>query len=215
MDKVRDKFGNIDKKQAGDILSGVQSELRSTLDLVETVEDLESKKSLSTETFKKIRKDLFGGISGIEALTKAIQIKLAQEFKAMIDKGTIESLDSVQNRFESLKNAAQNTETGLNPLANLDQDNIQAKIDSALKIKVSENIKQTIVRANLGTNPLTNLENALKPFLDRQKVGSKEGDEARELIRNLLDEAAKNLGNSNEDKAKKLMIARIIIKMKS
>lgn len=211
---VKDKFGKLDKEQTGKILTEVESEIVSIEKTLASINNIEKLKILSQDVFGDLRKELLGGVSDIAELTVAIQSKVNAQFQEMTRTGTIKSMDQAQARFESLRTVAETTETGVNPLGAIDADALQEALDIAMERMASQQILETVLRANMGTNALTKLEKSLEPFLEREKIGSKEGDEARELISKTLENVAKNLGTTNEDKAKKLMIARILIKIK-
>ncbi len=214
-DAVKNKFGKLKKERAGEILVDVDNQLLLTEQTLSKVQDVQKLKSLAEDVFLDLRKELLGGVSDVAELTVAIQKKVNAQFLAMTRTGTIKSFDQMQERFESLRSVADTTETGVDPLGAIDLSELQKRVDAALEKAASEEIMQTVLRANMGTNALMKLEKALEPFLTREKIGSKEGDEAREFISETLEEVAANLGATTEDKAKKLMIARILIKMKS
>jgi DNA-directed RNA polymerase subunit F len=209
------KFGKISKEEAESLEGGIQSQIKDVENTLANIQQLGELKSLSQELFGNIRKDLLGGVSDIAELTVAIQAKVSAQFQQMTKDGSIKALDQAQKRFESLKSVTGSTETGVNPLGGIDEGVFQEQVDASLEKKASEEIMEKVLQVSMGTNAFTRLEKALEPFLKREKIGSKEGDEARDFIARTLKEAADNLSDANEDRAKKLMISRLLIKMKS
>ncbi len=215
LSSVKEKFGKMGKKDINSLQENIGDQIHGIENVLASVQQIDKLKSLSQEMFGNMRKELLGGVSDITGLTESIQAKAMAQFKEIVKSGSTKSLDQAQERFEALRSVAVSTETGVNPLGGINEEEFQKRVDAGLEKAASEEIMQTLMRANLGSNALTKLEKSLEPFLNREKIGSKEGEEAREFIANALKEAADNLGNTTEDKAKKSIVARILIKMKA
>ncbi len=210
---VKDKYGEVGKSKANSIMSSINDDIKDIENQLASIDKVEEIKTLAEEMFRNKKSELLGKVLGIAELTTIIQSKVESQMTKLIETGTIPNLDIAQERYESLKEKQLNGEIGMDPTEKLDKKDFQEKVDIAIEKAVSEEIKQTVNRANLGDNALTKLEKALDPFLSREKIGSKVGDEAREVIENSLEKAAKALGFSIEGKAKKLLIAQILIQM--
>ena len=70
-----------------------------------------------------------------------------------------------------------------------------------------------VKKARLGGNSLTNMESALGSFMRSEKFGSKEGEEAKMFIEKTIFRASRRLGDSIEDRSKKILLARIYNKL--
>lgn len=210
---VKEKYGKVGKKEAGAALAATREQIASVETMLVQRQELQQLKSLAEQSFGKLRKDLIGGMSDVAGLTDAIQSKAADQLNEMVTKGSIKKLDEAQKQFEMLKTAAQKTETGIDPLAGVDEAAFQEYVDRAMGQAASDEIMRIVRRAPMGSNALARLEKALTPFLEREKFGSSEGETVRNIISNILEDVALNLGDSTEAKAKKFMISRIRVKL--
>lgn len=213
VDDATKKYGKIDSARAEILLEGINKEIETTEETLGKIAGIESLKSESQNLFKNMRSELLGGVAGMAELTKSIQTKVADQLRDLAEKGTIKAYDQAQERYESLRSVAESTETGVNPIRPYFGEYLQDYLDASLEKEISNQIKETLLKTKMGENAFTKLEQELEPFLNREKIGSKTGDEVRQLISETLAKVPESLGNSVEDKAKKLMISRILIKM--
>ncbi len=212
---VEEKYGKLKKDEAENILYGIRERIQTIEATLGAIDATQNYKEISEQLFTAYRKELLGGISNVKGLAKSIQLKVLGQFKAMTTHGNIKIMDNIQERFDALKKVAATTETGVNPLGQMKEEVVQERMNVVIEKAASEEIMKFVQKANLGTNALTNLEKVLEPYFKREKMGSRNKEETRRFVYETLELAAGNLGNSNVDQAKKLMIARILIKMKS
>ena len=130
----------------------------------------------------------------------------------MVTGGTVDSLKNAQSKFEKLLAAQEGSTTGIDPFEGKDSEQMQEEIDITIQKKASEKIMETVNSATLGSNALTKMEKVLQPFLTETKLGSLDSDETKEFIIKSIEEVSMNLGDSIEDKGKKLLLARILAK---
>ncbi|MEK7185024.1 MAG: hypothetical protein AAB726_00150 [Patescibacteria group bacterium] len=215
LSSVKEKHGKIGKGEAGKILKDVENKIAEIESVLAKVEEAEEMRSRGNQMLDDARKELLGGISGMAEITAAIHAKTRERFESIMNSESIKGYDYAQKIFEHLKEVSESTETGVNPFGTINEEKLQEDIDISLERVATEQIMWAIEDAEMGANALTKLEKAFAPLLEKNKLGSKEGDEVREFISNIIEGSAKILGNTTEDKAKKLIIARILIKMKS
>ncbi len=210
---VKEKFGELEPEDVAKKMAGLEEQITTIENTLASIDELEQFKSLSEQMFGDVKKKVLGGITEIAGLSEAIQRKAQDQLVGLTNKGTFAALTQAQKRFDTLKAAAESNEEGINPIGSIDEEGFQRSVDEALKVKASNEIMSIVMRTKMGDNALTRLEKALGPFLKNDKIGSKEGDEAKKFIVGALNEVAENLDTSNESRAKRLMISRIIFKI--
>lgn len=210
---VTRRYGKMNGARAESLLEGINKEIETTEDTLSKISEAEVLKSEYQNLFKNMRSELLGGVAGMAELTAAIQAKVHKQLMDLTSKGTIKDYEQAQQRFDSLKSVSESTETGVDPLGRIDAQEFEKDIEDSIVDKASEEMMGIILQAKMGDNALTNLEKSLEPFLKKEKIGSKEGNEARQKMSDILAEVYYKLGTTSEDKAKKLMISRILIKM--
>ncbi len=214
LEKIKEEVGEVNADKVETLLESVGGQIKQIEALVDTIENTEVYKQRANEIFTETRKELFAGISNIAGLKKVVESKISAELREMMKSGSLKSLDEAQKRFEELKALAQTTETGINPFGRNKVETLQKRLDDrAQKVAFGE-IFEKVFEYEVGDSPLEELEKALEPILERQKLGSKEGDDVRKFMAEKLQDAGETLDDSDESKMKRWIIARIIIKMK-
>jgi len=179
-----------------------------------TVTNLTEMKGKAEQMYGEIRKGLLGGMAGYAEVAKAVKKKALTDFASMANVGTLEALLAAQDRLNELKEFSESSETGVDIFDALSPEQYQAKLDTAIEKKAFEEVMESIMHIQLGDHSLDRLERALLDFTGKESFGSKEGDDAKTFVRKTIQEARDGLGDSVEDKAKKLLLARILAKLK-
>ncbi|MDQ5893251.1 MAG: hypothetical protein QG640_262 [Patescibacteria group bacterium] len=174
-------------------------------------------KEKTQQDITDVKAEILGEIQNIGNLHEKILKRVALQMNEMLNTAdSTEKLQDVQERFEFLKNAQEGPEgINLDLLSELPEREFQDKIDEAVEKKVSEEIMTAIMAQPLGNGAFSKLEKSLGDYLESEKMGSKEGDELREMIIESIEEAAENLTADIEGKAKKLMLFRILQKARA
>ncbi|MEK7463843.1 MAG: hypothetical protein AAB610_01840 [Patescibacteria group bacterium] len=161
-----------------------------------------------------VRGEILGEIQHIGDLHEKVLQRVALQMNDMLSTAdSTEKLQDVQERFEFLKNAQEGPDgINLDLLSDLPGGEFQDRLDEAVEKKVSEEIMTAIMAQPLGNGAFSKLEKTLGDYLESEKMGSKEGDELREMIIESIEESAENLRTDIEGKAKKLMLFRILQK---
>jgi hypothetical protein len=210
---MEEKFGNLNKKGVVGILEETEAEIAQLEAALGAIDEVVAAEKFAREQYFEAREKLLGGISDVAGITAAVQAKVDKQFEAMMKKGGMASFEKLQERLSELQDSAEGSETGLDPFSK-NPEELQAFIDERLEGEATAMIEKALKGASLGNNALTKLEKALEPLLEKESLGSKDEEETKEFIRTTLEEVADGLGDKPEDKAKKIMIARILAKTK-
>lgn len=199
------------------LLDGVNSKIDEINGVLENINNAEELKTTALEMFTKARKELLGGVSEIGELKEKIQKKAMEELRALHnDGGAIEGSEKAQERFEHLRQASVNSELGIYIFEGKDETEIQKQIDEAIDKAVSEAIANAVNQTQFTgkDGDFTKLEKALSNLTSKEKIGSREGDEARSFMIKTLEDVAGIQEATVEGKVKRIMLNRIINKLK-
>lgn len=178
-----------------------------------TIREVEEARRTQTEThqrFGELRRQFFNeDFWQIRAIANEAREKAQEQLTALTN-----SEDPVQleKALEYLKQISQrdadgNTMLNFDYLEESDAQDRQAEIDRTIEAKIADEIVQTIEGFSLGSTPLLALEKALRGFLMRERVGSREAEEARDTIREKIRKAM-----PSADPAKRILLKRILIR---
>ena len=124
---------------------------------------------------------------------------------------TSKSLDMAQQLLDRYMNADRETDLGIDVFASgTSEREIQEHIDADFKEVILKEVDKAVQNSRLGENALTNLEKALKPIIERKKIGSKADKEALVVVADSINEVIKKLPDDNESKAKRLLLCHIL-----
>lgn len=214
---VREKYGDKSKREVKTMVVDVNEKIKAKRENIIRINDVENMRSMIKDSYSELRKGVFEEISSIGDLSEIIRGKAQEKLKQMINGGqSIKDFDNAQEYFDKLRASQEGGAAGIDPFEGLNEDERQAKIEEGLDKRVWEHIANVLTQQQSGSNMLTNLERALKPVLDREKMGTKEGDELREAITSaLLETSNQVLSGSPEDKTKRIIVNRLIVKINS
>ncbi len=189
----------------------VDTKIKEIEETISTIKSTEQLKSLAAEYYGGVRKDILGGIGASADIARMLRKKAVEEMKALSNG---RDYDSLQEQFETFKKVSSTLEIGVNLFEGVNPDELQKQIDENIEREVLQGMTDDIKNMKLGENNLTTMERNLEFYLKKEKMGSKEGDEVKKFLGKTIAEIQKKLGNSIEDKAKKILLARILIKLK-
>ncbi len=204
---VKEKYENQD---LGEILQQIDADIEATEVMLDAVKSTEELKKISEESFGNLKKGLFEDIKGQHVLMESVKEKVWTKLKGMMDLGTIEGLDKSQKYFETLNQKDSEVDTDI---STGDSEHVQDKINEKIEIVASKIIKGAVLNQKGGANMFSNLEKTLAPILEKDKLGTKKGNELRDFITETLTEALNSLGSSTEEKTKKIIVSRLIVKI--
>lgn len=214
---IKERYGDRSKREVKTMVVDIEKKIKVKRENIIRINDVENMRSVIKDTYGELRKGIFEEISGIGNLSEVIRGKAQEKLKQMINGGqSIKDFDNAQSYFDKLRASQEGGEIGIDPFEGLNEDERQAKIEEGLDKRVWEHIANVLTQQQSGSNMLTNLEKALKPVFDREKIGTKEGDELRDAITNaLLGASEQVLTDSPEDKTKRIIVNRLIAKINS
>jgi hypothetical protein len=164
-----------------------------------------------TSDYIGLRKDIIGGIGASAEIAAVLRKKAFEEIERLTLR---QDFDTMQKRFEEFQKIAETSDTGVDVLEGVDVAEMQEMIDASIERGALEMIVDKINGLRLGDNSLAKMEKSLEDFLKKQKLGSKTGQDVKRFVGVSIDTAERTLGNSVQDKAKRILLARIKIKFK-
>jgi len=209
IDTVKEKYGNKSKKEIGAILFDVDTRIGEAKTRVESFKNADNLRQLSRDTFKEMRKGLYADMGDITDLMRSIQKKADAKLSTMIGSDSLAEVEKAQAYFEKAVSVGEENDSEV--LSKKPEDS-QKQIDNKLESIVKDIVKKKITDQKSGANMLTGIEKGLAPLLEKEKLGTKEGDELRAFLSETLEKAVKEL-ITDEDKAKKVIVRRLIAKI--
>ncbi len=208
------KFGKFKEKSVGKVTSEVEAGIAEIEATIAKITDLQKMKEGKLEWFGKLRKTLLSEAGQINGLSALIHEKVTEKFKGLLNDNvekTVKSLESAQELLEKYKTVAEKSEMGINPFkSGKDEQMTQRYIDSDFTQVIGSELNKAIRGTSLGDNALTRLENALKPIIEKKKIGSNENDKALEVVIDSLNSVMAGLPMTNEGKAKRFLLNHIL-----
>lgn len=197
-----DKYG-LKAKNAAQAIEQTRATIRET-------EDARRAQAEAHQRFAELRGEFFNeDFWQIRAIINEARYKAREQLTALANDEDPAKFEKALEYIARLsqKDAEGNTALNFDYLEGTELRKRQEEIDAAIEAKMGDEIRQTIEAFTLGSTPLLALEKALKTFLTRERVGSREGDEAREIIRTKVREAL-----PHADPAKRILLKRILIR---
>ncbi len=163
-----------------------------------------------------LKSELLTEIASIGNLHDKIKKRVATQLNRMFrNADSTDELNVLQERMEFLVNAQGDEGAKLELISEQDEETLQQKIDEAIEIKSGEEILKAVNEMTLEQGAFSELETTLGNYLEKKKFGSREDEDARELILSTMEQTSKKLGRGIEGRAKKFMLLRIIQKARA
>ncbi|MCX6716414.1 MAG: hypothetical protein NTV72_00610 [Candidatus Taylorbacteria bacterium] len=218
---VKDKYGkDVNREKMAKEVPIVEKQITQIQETLKSIKDITTRKEESAKQFAKLRKELIGGVAGFNTINEVVKRKTKEKLDGFLKVVSLPNIKSAQTTFDNLKKAIENTETGLNPLDStpnsINPEVFQKDIDTGVDLQMNMDIGNALAAVKLDeSGSFSKLEKALKKdILEKDKIGSKEGEELRDFIVSKLEAAGSALNNSSVDKAKKMMVSVIIANLK-
>ena len=164
--------------------------------------------------FADVKKNLFDHTGLRKKMHVITQAKVKAQLDALVTTG---DLKSARKGFEKMSSVKNDTETGLEYMA----DGTEAEMTRALNQKAEDYVGTQIYQAmetmRFGSNAFANLENSIKTALS-ENIGNKDEKESRDFIIKVIEETlgmlpAETPANQREIRAKKIMMRQLAIKL--
>lgn len=191
-------------------------EIESTLKKIEEVEQLRAQAEVQYSGMKTVIQESISNYAGLQMI---VQTKIKNQFLEMTKGKTLEAVEKGQDFVSKLRGVNITTKTGINTFQafedkGITDDVLEKQLNDGIIQYSAEKIREAIKTTKMEKNPLENMEKTLDVWLKKQRIGSKEGDEAKEFVRSTIEDARNRLSDSPEDRVKKIVLARILIKLK-
>jgi hypothetical protein len=163
-----------------------------------------------------LKQVIFEAADSNKAIRDMVQAKMMKKLDDVINpadptKRTLKQAEEQQKAFDKLKAS----ETVRGSISDSDIEAKQAELDAAVEVEFQEEVTEAIKNFKTGDGgAFTKLESTLKPFFSGEraaKLGSKEGDEARDFILDTLDTKRNDPSNKG---AKSILLSLLIRNLK-
>jgi tetratricopeptide (TPR) repeat protein len=185
-----------------------EEEIKDKTAKIVALEDLEKKHAGDKAQFAEIKKMLVLGVGTNEELKKVAMEKVVDK----LDKLLASDPNEAQLYFEKVKEISSNNVLGIDYLNGKGAE-MQKFIESAIDVRLAKDMKETIVKTKFGNKAYDKMAKSIKGYLERLKVGTREGDDARAFVL----ETFKSIGAeiAKTDKAKALLIRFMHVQLQS
>jgi hypothetical protein len=214
-DKVEKRYGTQDKKQLEGFETSIEAQIADHNETIAKITEVAGKYTLAQKGFTELQKNLLGDMAGFTAFTEIIKQKAQAALSEMMAKGTLSSFDKAQAHLEQLRTARESSLTGVDPLEGMDEEMFQQMLDAAAEEKVKDHITEAVLDAKMGNNALSNLEKSLSAYTTKENIGSKDADESKQFVIDTITEIRDEMGDNEEARIKKLMLARVLVKLQA
>jgi hypothetical protein len=213
------KHGEMDGEKMQKITDQIEGDIAKIEGTLAEVTELNNLMPVKKAEFEKLRKELVGGVAGMEEMVNALRQR-ARTLMAMSlntastsqgDK-SINILSGLQTKFEQLQKPS---ETGIDMTEGMDKVPFQDEIDQAIKFRIAEQIEKSVKDTKVGAGALTKLESSIMKYTEMESVGSMKGQEVKDFLLITLENAIIDLPNDTDGKIKAVLCRRIINKMQS
>lgn len=199
LDKHGVKVGQLEKEL---------DKIRTKIDKGETAtEQLEALREEFAETRKRVLKEL----GPIAELTAMARTKAQERMDALTDPAIEDStrLDTARSFFDKLEGSEYDKETSIDYYDDhADFETRKQAVDSRVEVAVRKEIKNAV--DGLASKTLKEMQRVLGKFFEKNQIGSKRGQEARDFVLNYL--KVDLLPAISTDKAKTMLIKTILVK---
>lgn len=185
------------------------AEIEKNLELTGKLEDAQSK-------FDSARRELLRESKEIGDLVAKIQLTVKTTLEKMLSKASnTKQLAETQEKLERFQISRNESETEINPLATLAEENYQTDVNKAIEGKVSDEISRVVANLDLSKgNPYERLQSLLNPYLNMSRLGSADQEITHQFIVETIEDILSKLPKDNSGKMKGMMLYRILYKAK-
>lgn len=178
-------------------------------------QSLEQAKKTINSRFDVLRTKLFEAIPVFEEIIQIGREKAKEMVRELSENsgtyGSFSEMEQSYQRIEALKSNDYNLLEG-------EYDQFQSNLNELIKDQLVIDMKQAIDSYTLGASPFSGMERAIGQFIQKTKIGSREGQEARQIILGALDEKINDLTEAAQKgdqdvRAKIILLQRIKFKM--
>ncbi len=205
----------INERERSDMFIATTEEYLQINIELKKVKDLEAKKHQHEKSLKVLRGsvlELAGEIGGIK---EVIQARATSILKELTNKeSTLESLDEAVKKMRDFSAASEKSQFKVDIFEDkAGQISLTETINQKTDAKVVRAIKDAVENNGLNTGSFKELSDTIEKLITRENIGNKTGVAIKDFVRTILtEESAKLTGADTDSKAKKIMIARLLVK---
>ena len=197
----------------GTTLEGVEQKYLESVDQAQTahssiqaLEDLGRLKQEIEANFKQANQALFKDSEIAAKVHEAAKAKIEEKYVALVGgSGTFDTADKASKYLDTIEQSDYEF-----LLEDLDMDHQRTSLDGFLEEKMAEDMREIVDGISKKSLTLDKVEDKLKKYLGREKIGSREGDELREMLSRVFE---KLRTDGTLPPAKKIIMSRVAIKL--
>jgi hypothetical protein len=187
-------------------LEKTKKEIEDMSTQIESLNRLEKEFGGAQKRFLEIRELLLAGIGTNDALKEIAKKKVKDRLAVLMNSDP----EKAQDLFENVLKVDNNNAFGIDYLDGK-QAEMQKEIEKRIDERVSADMKSVVEKTPFGTKAYDKLAKSLEGFLKKNKLGTKEGDEARSFVLDTLKTIAKDI--MPKDKARGLLIRFMLARL--
>ena len=135
--------------------------------------------------------------------------------KSEKDNSTLKDFDNLGAYFKKIKIIEEQNGIEIISYGPFQEGEIEKIIDNGIEIVARKSIEEAVKNHSLGNKTFDNLQKALKPYTERGTMGSKDEQETKTFVLDTLGSLLKEKldGDPNKDRAKKILLNILLIKL--
>ncbi len=205
------KGEKLDKKKFNGISNRVDEQMKAVAETIAAINMRNQVRAVALEMYGNARAEIMGSISGIAEIAEAVQSRAEQHMNELSGKNSLKALEEMQRRYAEWVDMAESPDAAISVVEGHDIEAIKKNMDERIEKKAGEEIVNAVLTCKLGANTLDRLEQSLKGYVDRERIGSREGDEVRAFVQDALEKAVDGLPDTTEGNAKRMLVSHILI----
>lgn len=196
------------KKSIEAAIEQTEAEIKEAASRIEAIEDLERKHFGDRARFAEIRQMLLLGVGTNEELKEAAIERAVDKLESILEKDPYEA----QLLFEKMKEVSANNTFGIDYFKGK-QDEAQKMLEEKMQERLTADMKKAIEKTPFGNRAYDKMLKSLRGFIEKTKIGTREGEDARALVLETLRSIASEIAAT--DKAKALLIRFMHVKLQA
>lgn len=172
---------------------------------IQALEDLGRLKQEIEANFKQANQALFKDSEIAGKIKEAVKVKIQDKYNAMLHgPGSFDTADKSLQYLDTIE------ETDPDYLEGMDLDHQRNSLNEFLEKKLVEEMREIVDGISKKSLTLDKVEDKLKKYLGREKIGTREGDELRDMLSRVFE---KLRTDGTLSTAKKIIMSRVAIKL--
>ncbi len=205
------KGEKLDRKKFNGISNRVDEQMKTVTETIAAIQTRNQVRAIALEMYSNARAEIMGSISGIAEIAEAVQARAQEHMEELAGRNSLRAFEEMQRRYADWVNISESPNGGINVVEGQDIEATRNSINANIENKAGEEIINAVFNCKLGANSLNKLEQSLKGYIDRERIGSREGDEVRTFVREALEEAVDGLPDDTDGNAKRMLVSHILI----